>query len=274
MSDKKHKFNFTPRKSLIKNHKKANISLHKNNEIKTNLFQNDLRKIKSNQISNKHTKNNNELTDINSNSNDDNTISFDNNNITQFLSKYLEELQKDKKNGTNINDEKKLDLEKTINKYKEKNNDNKSNEKKNNSSEIKYLISTIEKEDIDFISTLLKLKGINSDKNKNDIDLSSDENYNNLKENIKKTLIEDNENKVINNNFSKNNKKENNEKKLIDDDNKLIKEYSNKKEKIKKIREKKNKSKNKDNYKNKTLNSKNKICVKEITLNLNDSGIS
>ena len=66
---------------------------------------------------------------------------------------------------------------------------------KNNSSEIKYLISTIEKEDIDFISTFLKLKGINSDKKVKDIYLSPNKNDNNLKENS--TLKKEKEKKEI-----------------------------------------------------------------------------
>ena len=264
MSDKKNKFNFTPRKSLLnKNHKKANISFHKNNEVKKNIYQNDLRKIKSNKISDKYSKNNKELTDANSNSNDNKAISIDDNNdITQYLSKYLEDIQKDKQNSNenNINDEEKIDSEKI--------NNNENKEKKNNSSEIKYLISTIEKEDIDFISTFLKLKGINSVKRKKDIYLSSKGNYINSKDIHKKTLKKEKE--ISNNIDSKNNKKQNSEKMLKDDDNKLIKEYSYKLEKNKKIKEKNNdKSKNKDNYKNKTINSK--YNVKEITLNLEDS---
>ena len=203
MSDKKNKFNFTPRKSLLnKNHKKANISFHKNNEVKKNIYQNDLRKIKSNKISDKYSKNNKELTDANSNSNDNKAISIDDNNdITQYLSKYLEDIQKDKQNSNenNINDEEKKDSEKI--------NNNENKEKKNNSSEIKYLISTIEKEDIDFISTFLKLKGINSVKRKKDIYLSSKGNYINSKDIHKKTLKKEKE--ISNNIDSKNNKKQN-----------------------------------------------------------------
>ena len=267
MNDKKSKYNFTPKSLISKtNHKKLNINL--NEEIKRNLYQNDSKNIRQNKIINEKNKvlsDNRFFTHIISNSNED-LSKNDNNNISQLLAKYLENIQINS-NKKITNNEKKSDLENK----KENNNDN--FETNNNSSKLKYLISTNEKEKIDFISTLLKLKGINSDRKGNaDKYLSSIEEYNNFSNNLKKKLKypeKINQKKLIiesiaNNDFPNN--KEIKEKNLTDENNKL-KEYYNKVDKNKKLKEK---NKNKDIYINKTLSIR-KGNIKEVTINLMDS---
>ena len=276
MSDKKQKYNFTPKSLLSKNHKKVNINLQE--EIKKNLYQNDydLRKIKSNQINDNYNKNNNFLKDIITTSNDKN-FSSDNISISQILNKYLEGIQKNKSKNNktkNISNEKNNNSDSDTKEDNRVYNDDKMNTY-NNSSELKYLMSKNKIEKIDFISTLLKLKGINSDRKEKYLY----ENYNSLNKNTKRALKYSDRihqkkifiTKIANNNVYSCDKMENydNDKKLTDENN-YIKEYSY-------IQKNKNKSKNKDkgkekdNSKNKTINIKKRNCVKEVTINLMDS---
>ena len=281
MSDKKQKqkYNFTPKSLLSKNHKKANINLQE--EIKKNLYQNyfDLRKKKSNQINDNYSKNNNILTDIITTNNGKN-ISSDNISISQILNKYLEGIQKNKNKNNktkNISNEKNNNSDSDTKEDNREYNDDKVNTY-NNSSELKYLMSKNKIEKINFISTLLKLKGMNSDRKEKYLY----ENYNSLNKNNKSSLkYSDRINqkkifitKIANNNvYSKSisDRAENydHEKKLTDE-NDYIKEYSY-------IKKNKNKSKNKDkgkekdNSKNKTISKKKRNCVKEVTINLMDS---
>ena len=112
-----------------------------------------------------------------------------------------------------------------------KNNDfNNSNiNKGEDESEIKYLITENEKEKIDFISTLLKLKGIQPHP-KNNLNKNK---YNNIK-------------------FVKKSEKTSKE---LSKDKKYNKKNTSKKE-IRKI------------YNNKTMNSRNNNCIKEVTIDL------
>ena len=160
MNHKKAKFNFTPKKMLSK--KIHNLQA----EIKKNLYQNEPKKIKQIQNSKNHKiRNNNILTDIIGNT-DEITNSRNSSNISQILTKYLEGIQQNKNDNT---DKQNLSDKEKIFEWEGKNSNNKENnddnlETCNNTSEIKYLISTNEKEKIDFITTLLKLKGIKSHK--------------------------------------------------------------------------------------------------------------
>ena len=269
MSDKKHKFNFTP-KSLItkKNPKKAIINLHE--ETKRDLYQNDFRKIKSNQIQLKYNIKNNFLTDIVSNDND-NIISKDN-SATQILNNYLEDFLQKKNNNNDNNNEKdflyyeeKNQFEEQSIKSNENNNDN--NETSNNSSELKFLILANEKENIDFIRTYIKLKGLKLDKNNSK--LTSFNKYNKSCNNLKKNLKHKeniNQKKLLiqntsTNDFSNNDIKENIKNNLTDETN-YIKKFPNKEEKIKKSNEKKN---------NKTINSQKSNHIKEISIKSKES---
>jgi hypothetical protein len=266
---------------LSKNHKKVNINLQE--EIKKNLYQNDydLRKIKSNQINDNYNKNNNFLKDIITTSNDNN-ISSDNVSVSQILNKYLEGIQKNKSKN---NKTKNIPNEKNNNSDSDTKEDNRDyNDEKmntyNNSSELKYLMSKNKIEKIDFISTLLKLKGINSDRKEKYLY----ENLNSLNKNTKSSLKYSDRihqkkifiTKIANNNaYSKSicDKMENydNEKKLTDENN-YIKEYSYiQKNKNKSKSKYKDKGKEKDNSKNKTISIKKRNCVKEVTINLMDS---
>ena len=107
------------------------------------------------------------------------------------------------------------------------NNDDKNNEK----SDIKYLITENEKENIDFISILLKLKGI-------------------------QPLHFNNSNKNRQNNI-----------KYVKKEGKTVEEKSNYKKNKKKISSKKEINKI---YNNKTTNSRQKNCIKEVTIDLMD----
>ena len=269
MNDKKSKYNFTPKSIISKsNHKTTNHNL--NEDIKRNLYQNDLRILKKNQIKNDKIKglNNKFLTDLIANSNEE-LIKNENNNISQLLTKYLENLQKNGGVGDEQiygKDEKNSDWEENINANNKDNTDD-NLETCNNSSELKYLISTNEKEKIDFISTLLKLKGINSDRKGNsDKYLSSIGNYKNFSNNLKKALKYSEkinqkksiiESIITNNDFSKSN-----EINLTDENNNI------KKQKIE--NNKKLKEKNRNIIINKTLSVK-KGNIKQVTINLMDS---
>ena len=93
MSNKKCKYNFTPKNKISKKkNKKPSINLQ--DEIKRNLYQNDLRKLKQNNKCN--TNKNNALSDIIMTNNDDNVITTESSNISQILTNYLEGIQKKK----------------------------------------------------------------------------------------------------------------------------------------------------------------------------------
>ena len=198
MNHKKAKFNFTPKKMLSK--KIHNLQA----EIKKNLYQNEPKKIKQIQNSKNHKiRNNNILTDIIGNT-DEITNSRNSSNISQILTKYLEGIQQNKNDNT---DKQNLSDKEKIFEWEGKNSNNKENnddnlETCNNTSEIKYLISTNEKEKIDFITTLLKLKGIKSHKRdySNEKYLTSIGNYSSSNNNKKPVKYADKINQKKNNN--------------------------------------------------------------------------
>ena len=268
MNGKKSKFNFTPKKTLSK--KNPNLQIEK---TKT-LYQNN----SGNKKQNKYYKYNKILnynkpflTDITNNTERNNRSN--NSNIIN----YLEGIHnKNINNGDKQKflDEDDSDWEESKNNSKEKNYYIKAN---NNSSEMKYLIKNNEKEEIDFITTLLKLKGIKSfSKDIKDYDddekyLSSIRNHSSTNDSKKPKKCKDKINKkqlriynITNKDFSKElnrfsgkNLTENNS----------IKNYSSRISKIKKIKER-----NKDKHINKTLSSKKKRkCVQEVSINLLDS---
>ena len=288
MNDKKGKFNFTPKSNVLKNaYKRNNLIIEE--ELKKRLYQNDLEKKEQNKFNQKHNKSidNNYLTENHTNSND-NMINSESNNISQILTEYLEEIQQNKNKKSELNNqisEKELKVHKNI---KNKNNlkNNMNNIRKyenlksyNNSSEMDYLITTNEKENIDFISTLLKLKGIrsiktdrNNDKKRknnlyenNNINLNNKakKGLNNEKINQKKSFNGNNRN----NKFIKLNQIKTCKEKSSDDLAKNIEEYTP--TKYKKNTKKSNKDKkNNKSYINKTISSKNRNEIREVTINL------
>ena len=233
-------------------------------ELKRNLYQKDLRKLK--QIIKLNDNKNNALTDIITSNNDDNLVSTKSSNASQILSKNIEGIQKTK---SDIIEQNKLivdensDLDEYINNDKDNTDDN--TEKNKNTPEMNYIISSSKKENIDFINTLLKLKGIEKEKyNSNKIHKKelkhSEKNINQKKIYIDK--IANNNNKFIKDNSDDIYEYQYNEKNLTDV-NKYLKKYSPDLEMLKKTYEKnKNKSINKNNtksnYINKTLSSKKK----------------
>ena len=288
MNDKKGKFNFTPKSNVLKNTYKRN-KLIIEEELKKRLYQNDLEKEEQNKFNQKHNKSidNNYLTENHANSNG-NMINSESNNISQILTEYLEEIQQNRNKKNELNNEiseKELKDNKNIkNKNNLKNNVN--NRRKyenlksyNNSSEMDYLITTNEKENIDFISTLLKLKGIRSIKTGRNNDKKRKnylyENNNiNLNYKAKKGL----NNEVINQKKSFNGNNRNNKfiklnqiktckEKSSDDLAKNIEEYTPTKYKKNTKRNNKDKKNNKS-YINKTISSKNRNEIREVTINL------
>ena len=278
MNHKKAKFNFTPKKMLSK--KIHNLQA----EIKKNLYQNEPKKIKQIQNSKNHKiRNNNILTDIIGNT-DEITNSRNSSNISQILTKYLEGIQQNKNDNT---DKQNLSDKEKIFEWEGKNSNNKENnddnlETCNNTSEIKYLISTNEKEKIDFITTLLKLKGIKSHKRdySNEKYLTSIGNYSSSNNNKKPVKYADkiNQKKIIidyitNNDYSKiNDLKQFSEKSLTEGN--MIREYSSRIKTVRKVAEKNMiKKNNKDKYINKTLSSKKnrRGSIQEVSINLMDS---
>ena len=283
MSDKKCKYNFTPKNKISKKkNKKPNQNMQ--DELKRNLYQNDLRKMK--QI-NKFTDNkNNALTDIITNTNDDNLVTNESSNVSQILTNYLEGIQKTKSNiikQSQFKVEENSDLDEYINNDKDNIDDD--IEEYKNTSELNYLISTNKKENIDFINTFLKLKGINSDKkiknlkeNYNSNKILKKESKHSEQNNQKKIFVDkiaNNKNKIIKDNSDEIYEYEYNAKNLTEE-NKYLKRYSPDLEMLKKTYEKnksicKKNNKSKYNYINKTLSSKKKKCIKKVTINLMDT---
>jgi len=297
MNDKKGKYNFTPKSNALKNtYQRNNLIIEE--ELKKKLYLNDLAKIEQNKFNQKHNKSidNNYLTEIRTNTND-NMINSDTNNISQILTEYLEEIQqnKNKKNELKKDDlEHELNGNKNIKNRKGQKNNNMNDKGKNenfkssnNSSEMNYLITTNEKENIDFISTLLKLKGIrsiktdrNGNKKENKYLYENIENNNyNLNNKAKKGLNNEaiNQKKTFNNNirnnkFIKLNQIKTGKEKSSGNLDKNIEEYSPTKN-IKKLKNRnKSKLKNKS-YINKTISSKNRNEIREVTINLEEPEI-
>ena len=200
MNDKKGKFNFTPKSNVLKNAYKRNYLIIEE-ELKKKLYQNDLEKKEQNKFNQKQNKSidSNYLTENYENTND-NMINSESNNISQILTEYLEEVQQNKTKKSQLSNEiSEKEIKDNKNRKNKNNLKNNKNERRkyenlksnNNSSEMNYLISTNEKENIDFISTLLKLKGIRS--------IKTDRNEDKKRKN---SLFENNEK----NNFKLNNK--------------------------------------------------------------------
>lgn len=288
MNDKKGKFNFTPKSNALKNtYKRNNLIIEE--ELKRKLYQNDLSKNQQNNFNQKHNKSidNNHLTEICTNTND-NMINSESNNISQILTEYLEEIQHNKNKKNQLNKgylEQDLKGNKNIkNKKSLKNNfiDKTKYENfksSNNSSEMNYLITTNERENIDFITTLLKLKGIRSIKterndNKKVKNYYNNNNNSNLDNKIRKGLNNEviNQKKsfnsnIRNNKFIKVTQNKNGKEKNSGDLEKNIEEYSPKKN-IKKSKKRNKEKKSNKSYINKTISSKNRNDIKEITINL------
>ena len=287
MNDKKGKFNFTPKTNALKsNYKRNNLIFEE--ELKRKIYQNDLEKKEQNKFNQKHNKSidNNYLTEIHANTND-NMINSDSNNISQILTEYLEEIQQSKSKENRLNKEsieQELKGNKNIkNKKGLKNNINDKGKyanfkSSNNSSEMDYLITTNEKENIDFISTLLKLKGIRSIKTDRN-DKKSAKNYlyenNNFNLNNKARKGSNNEAtnqkksfnvNVRNNKFIKLSQIKTGKEKSSGDLDKNIEEYTPTKN-IKKSKKRNDKINNKS-YINKTISSKNRNDIREVTINL------
>ena len=274
------KFNFSPRNVYSKKDYLKKDKIYQE-EIKKKLTQNNIRKI---EITKKHNKsnddNNNYLTDKVSN---DNFINSESNDISQILTQYFDEIQ-NKNNNKNINssnEEENSNTQEKINKINNKENyDN--IETCTNSSELKILISTNKKEKIDFISTYLKLKGIQMEgNNKRKVKYlhSFDNNKNNSKNNnIKNDEKNKNQKNIIINKFSNSeNSKITNIRKIKEIN--LTEDIENKREYSPINYNKKllDKSKNKDkiNYSksfiNKTISSKGRNHINEVKIIFMDS---
>ena len=287
MNDKKGKFNFTPKTNALKsNYKRNNLIIEE--ELKRKIYQNDLEKKEQNKFNQKHNKSNdnNFLTEIHANTND-NMINSESNNISQILTEYLEEIQHNKSKQNELNKEnlvQELKGNKNIkNKKGLKNNINDKGKyanfkSSNNSSEMDYLIITNEKENIDFISTLLKLKGIRSIKtDRNDNKRAKNYLYENNNFNLNNKARKGSNNEAINqkksfnvnarnNKFIKLSQTKTGKEKSSGDLDKNIEEYTPKKN-IKKSKKRNDKINNKS-YINKTISSKNRKDIIEVTINL------
>ena len=291
MNDKKGKFNFTPKSNVLKNAYKRNYLIIEE-ELKKKLYQNDLEKKEQNKFNQKHNKSidSNYLTENYENTND-NMINSESNNISQILTEYLEEVQQNKTKKSQLSNEiSEKEIKDNKNRKNKNNLKNNKNERRkyenlksnNNSSEMNYLISTNEKENIDFISTLLKLKGIRSIKTDRNEDkkrknsLFENNEKNNFKLNNKDKKYLNNEainqkksfnSNIRNNKFIKLNQIKSCKEKSSGDLNKNMEEYSPIKNQ-KKSRKNNRSKKNNKSYINKTISSKNRNKIKEVTINL------
>ena len=291
MNDKKGKFNFTPKSNVLKNAYKRNYLIIEE-ELKKKLYQNDLEKKEQNKFNQKQNKSidSNYLTENYENTND-NMINSESNNISQILTEYLEEVQQNKTKKSQLSNEiSEKEIKDNKNRKNKNNLKNNKNERRkyenlksnNNSSEMNYLISTNEKENIDFISTLLKLKGIRSIKTDRNEDkkrknsLFENNEKNNFKLNNKDKKYLNNEainqkksfnSNIRNNKFIKLNQIKSCKEKSSGDLNKNIEEYSPIKNQ-KKSRKNNRSKKNNKSYINKTISSKNRNKIREVTINL------
>ena len=278
MNGKKKKYNFTPKKILSK---KRNGKINSQEEIKKNSYHKSM-KIRPIRIyTYSENRKNNFLTETITNHNNENT------HYTKILNKYLEGVRE--KGNNNKVEQNFLDKERNSNLEKEKEKkikeSNYSNiEAYNFSPELNYIILSNEREKLDFVSILLKLKRIKSCKkkyNKSEKDFTNIKNYTKINNNRKisnyKSKI--NQKKLLINSklkkYSKSNKIKKLSKTSLTEENNYIKKYSSRFNNIKKRTE--NYNKNKDEYINKTLSSKESKNLQKkfkLIMDLNESKIN
>ena len=270
MNGKKNKMNTSPKNAKYnKNCKKISITLQ--SEIKKKLYKNDLRTIDP---SKKHNKSREKkiLTDITIKNTNDNKIR--NNNLSQILKKYIEEVPKKSNNKRSTHNTSEEQMASDY--YHQVNYNDKEiidiSEKSKNYSDFKNVAPVkCEKGRTHIISNLFKLRGIKTDKINNNKNYKKSNNINkdlnnSDKINYNRLII----NNINNKRYSKNNNIKNSIKKNFTSEAINVKENLT----MQSINDLKGKNKdiNKDcKIINKTINSNKGNSIREITINLTEN---